>query len=308
MGFMVFFWFLAPCSAASPDRNGVTAPESATASPARRGSWSWHGWTPSLSLSLGFMSMAGEGEGTFTESSGDDFRPPYSGEGRLTSPLARVSLELRTPDLDFLPASPSLFGSVDYISMFSPSQKVAGVGDGSRLVIPANGLNLPEDVISGQGRRIDVEADDHAVGATFGVSIPVEIWGLRMRVMPGVSYMRQVIVVEGKVLDAYKPSSLGRDFRTIRLTGDDKLRLNGVGPSFALEFDAGRIGPAWLSVFVDTAGFKSLGNRDLDFSDERTYTDFIGTETYASRWRYEADEWFYRVDAGVRIHLADGTD
>ena len=146
-----------------------------------------------------------------------------------------------------------------------------------------------------------------AYSFSAGVSIPVQIASYRFRVRPGVSWMRFAFDIQGDLHHAVKPSEFGTDFRAIALQRHGKLYLNGVGPYLELEALDGALQLAdhvFVGFFAEAAVYRVLGDRRANVGVVSSYDDAFGTDTYTTHWRVEADEWFYRFGAGVRIYLS----
>jgi hypothetical protein len=267
--------------------------------------WNYKGWTPSMSLALGIHSTDMEGFVLATDSSGTPIRPPQNSEDYAVTPLARISLGVETPELPGVPGHIRLFGSVDYFVTFPPDRKIASEGSPTGFFVRPGFSNPPEASIEGQGSETRVETNRSAYGLTGGMSIPVEIAGIRFHVKPGVSWMRYQWNIEGLVLRAIKPPTFGRQFRGVELRARGKLYSHGVGPYLAIELEPDPWGPILVSAFVEGAYYRALGNRDTDFSTSETYSgQNLPTDTYTGRWGIRVDDAFWRAAVGIRIYLA----
>ncbi len=267
----------------------------------------FRGWTPSLSLTLGLMSTVGKVEGSVrsVDSMGTVVRPPDTGEDFATTPIATATLGLETPALTGVPLRPSLFLRASVIPTFEIERNVASEGAVGAFV-PPDAFTFTAPAITGQGSQTEISTNLLAYSFSAGVSIPLEVGGHRFRVRPGVSWMRFAFDIRGDLHHAVKPVAFGTDFRRVDIHRHGKLYLNGVGPYLELELLDGALEltrSVVVGFFAEAAVYRVLGDRRVDLGLLSVYDDAFGRETYATRWTVEADQWFYRFGAGIRIYL-----
>ena len=266
---------------------------------------SFHGWTPSLSLSLGVMSTGKvDGSVRSVDSMDVEIRPPDTGEGFATTPIAAATLGLDTPALTSLPLAPSLFVRASVIPTFELERNVASEGAAGEFD-PPDAFSFTAEAIGGQGSQTEISTNLLAYAVSAGLSIPIDVAGHRLRVRPGVSWMRFAFDIRGDLHHAVKPASFGRDFRAIDVHRHGKLYLHGVGPYLDVESFVGEL---WLTrlfevgFFAEAAAYRVLGDRRANLGLVSTYDDAFGTDTYTTLWSVEADEWFYRFGVGIRLY------
>ncbi len=268
--------------------------------------WNLYGWTPSLSFTLGVHVAPVSGFVNATNSSGANIRMPEESDNVAITPIMHMSFGIETPELPKLPGHLRLFGSADYFVAFPPDLEIATEGSPTGFFVPPGFINPPEAAIEGQGSQTTMRMNRSAYGLTGGVSIPIDIGDFRFYVKPGVSWMRQEWDIQGVVLDAEKSAFVGsRNFRGIELRARGKLYSSGVGPYLAIEMEPDSWGPVFVSAYIEAAYYRTLGERDVDFTASRTLSgDSLPTETYLARWGITVDKEFWRTGVGIRVFLA----
>jgi hypothetical protein len=267
--------------------------------------WGYHGWTPSLGLSVGMLTGKVDGSVRSVDSTGTEIRTPASGGEFVTTPIAIVSLGLDSPALKSVPLRPSLFFRASVIPTFEVERNVASEGAVEDFK-PPDALTFTAPAITGQGSQTEVSTNLLAYSLSAGVSIPFEIAGHRFRVRPGVSWMRFAYDLRGDLHHAVKPIAFGTAFRAVDIHRNGKLYQNGVGPYLELESLAGALEltrSIVVGFFAEAAVYRVLGDRRANLGLISSYDDAFGSDTYTTRWSVETDEWFYRFGAGVRIYL-----
>lgn len=265
----------------------------------------WYGWTPSVAVGLGMMIQSVEGSSRGLEIGGGPIRPPATGQDHSATPHFEVGLALSSPRLEWIPGGPSVFASVEILPALSLSRNVAAEGSGDPLRPPPNSRSFQEEGVSGQGSRTTIETRSFAYAFHGGLSFPVELGAFAIRVNPGVSWLRYVYDVDGRIARAIKPNDTDPFFRAVVLEAKGKLYVNAVGPTLSIEVDAGELGPFLAGVYIQGAAYRVLGDRSMRISDNVTFSDQLGTDTYQGRWSIEVDDWAYRFGVGLRIYLAD---
>ena len=273
--------------------------------------WNFKGWTPSLAASLGVHVTDIKGFVLATDSSNTPIREPQDSDDFAVSGLLRLSLGLETPELPKIPGRIRLFGSVDYFVTFPPDRNVAGEGDPSGFFLKPGFANPPEAAIEGTGSQNSIETNRSAYGFTGGLSIPVELGGIRFQIKPGASWMRYQWDFRGTVLDAIKPDCVPfpgancREYRQVELRARGKLYSSGVGPYLAIEMSPFPVGRVLMGAFVESAYYRALGDRDANVSTSQTLSGSgLPTDTYTGRFGIKVAEGFWRAGAGIRIYLA----
>lgn len=260
------------------------------------------GVTPSLGVGLGFLTTDAAGSVVAVNGSGSTIRPPDTGQTSAITPLAHLSLGLETSALEFLPGAPSVFAQADYFPSLGLTRNIASEGSGQGFS-PPDAENFPEGAIAGQGSKTMVEADVSTFGLSAGLSFPIEILGVALRVKPGVSWIHYTWDVQGRVLRAVKPSTSGTDFRGVDLSARDSFDAHGVGPYFGVEFEASPFGPLLASIYIEAAAYRVLSDQSESLNARESFDDQFGVETYEADWGAEFDDWTYRSTVGVRIYL-----
>ena len=267
--------------------------------------WGLYGWTPSLGLSIGMLTGKVEGSVRSVDSTGMEIRTPDSGSESATTPIAAVMFGLDSPPLERVWLAPSLFLRASIIPTFKVERNVASEG-AVEPFDPPDAFTFTAEAITGQGSQTEVSTNLLAYSFSGGVSIPLEIAGHRFRVSPGVSWMRFAYDIRGDLHHAVKPVAFGPDFREVDLHRHGKLYLNGIGPYLEIESFDGALelmNSLVVGFFAEAAFYRVLGDRRANLGLVSTYDDEFGVETYTTQWSVEADQWFYRFGAGIRIYL-----
>jgi hypothetical protein len=270
--------------------------------------WNWRGWTPSLDVGMGVVTNDVDGFVRGEEIGVGTLRTPISDSDSAITPHVKFALTLTSPSLTWFPGRPSLFGTVESLPTFSLTRNVAAEGGSGGLAPPDTTGPFPEGAISGQGSRTRIKTKPLAYGLRAGLSFPVNIGGYHIQISPGVSWIRYAYDIKGVLDSAVKPDPADPFFRPISLEAYGKLYLDGVGPSLALEIDAGPAGPFITAGYIEGSAHRLLSDRKMNISDNQTITDQIGTSQYQARWGVEADKWTYRVGIGFRLYLKTQED
>jgi hypothetical protein len=226
---------------------------------------------------------------------------PFDGDDVAVDPFVGGTAELMTPGLSFVPGRPRLFLHGDVAAQFGFERDVVKEGNpGEMPRVDDGGLPIPELAVPGQGSVVTAEAGQFLFSAGAGVAFTVEAWERRLRIKPSVEYMQEKIEVTGVVHRAEDtnpddPSTVADRF--IEMQGSGKKTYRGIGPGLEVELDTARAGPFMLTIFLNGAAYKILGDREISFTD--SFTDEHGTETAA--WSFEKDPWSYRAGVGLRF-------
>ena len=157
-------------------------------------------------------------------------------------------------------------------------------------------------------------------GAHAGISFPFELYGRTFRIKPAVAWIRYAVDINGLVVDAdCVPRSFGAFtecnttppqngfLREARLEASSNETFDGIGPSLDIEMDTGRLGPLGTSLFLGARFYRTLGNRKVKLNSEvQTFNDILNqnppaADSAAAQFRFEADEWMYRIGVGLRF-------
>jgi hypothetical protein len=234
-------------------------------------------------------------------------RCPSSGDGTITAPTLGASLELMTPRLFEGFASPRLFvhGGAHYA--FSTRVLPSNEGSVGALTPPTTITQYTEETIDGQGSETEIELDNLMLTAGAGVAFTFETDWRKFRVKPSFEYLREEVLVAGRVHratalpNALAPIPLIRDpseQRFIMFSASDDRVVHGIGPGFEIEADAARTGSVVLNVFLGGAAYYFLGDLDIN-ATSTSVTTLNNVETASFEW--EIDRWAYRIHAGLRF-------
>jgi len=249
----------------------------------------------------------------------EPLRPPASEDDRDVSPFVGGSFELMTPELP-IPGSPRFFVGAEISRTFSTERKVAQNGEPGTVRSPAPEAAQPttpfgEDDALGQGSELVATMDDVHYGMHAGVSFPLEIYGRPLRIKPGIAWLRYEVELEGLVVNADCRAILGRTecndnlappftgfLRETRLPASSTETFDGLGPSLDIEMDTGRMGPLGTSIFLGARVYRILGDQDVELrSGPVAFDDQLGQDEAAARYRFEVDDWMYRIGIGLRF-------
>jgi hypothetical protein len=228
---------------------------------------------------------------------------PFDGDDLFVNPFVGGTVELMTPGLSFAPGRPRLFLHGDFAAQFGFERDVVKEGNpGEMPRVDSEGRPIPELAISGQGSVVTAETEQFVFSAGAGVAFTLEAWERRLRIKPSVEYIQEEIDVTGivhRAEDTTPPPAPGDTTadRFIEMGGSGKKTYRGIGPGLEVELDTARAGPFMLTIFLNGAAYKILGDREILFTD--SYTDEFGTETAA--WSFEKDPWSYRAGVGLRF-------
>jgi hypothetical protein len=268
--------------------------------------WDFHGWRPSISAAMGVHGTDVEGFVVSKDSMGQDIRPSDARTDYAVTPLAQFTVGVETPEIPRVPGRISFFANFDFLLMFPIERNVASEGSPTGFEIESQAPNIPEGLIEGQGSQTTVATELPAYGATGGISLPVNVgdW-LSFDLRAGVSWMRYRWEIDGVVLEAIKPSSIGRDFRAVELRAHGTLDSEGVGPYLGIQFQPYELGPFQASAFIDAAYYRLLSDREIILTDTMQSTDNLPPpETYTAIWGFRVGDDFWRATAGVRFYLS----
>jgi len=267
--------------------------------------WNIAGWTPSLAASFGVSVTDMEGFIDARDSGGTTIRAPIDTQDYAVVPMLRGALAVESPLILKRLGGIRGFVGVDYYATFPPGRNITAEGNPSSFFIRPAIFDPPEQAIEGQGSALAVRTNRLAYGATAGVVIPIKIADANIFVKPGVSWMRQQWDVHGVVRRAIKSVPFGRDFRGIELEAKGKLYTQGVGPYLAIEAQPEPLGPLLVSLFVEAAYYRTLGDQDINISNSASFAaeGILPTETYNALWGMEISDDFWRSAVGLRFFL-----
>jgi hypothetical protein len=226
----------------------------------------------------------------------------------MLSPVVGGSIELMTPRFAERFGRPRIFTHIDLTAAVGFTFDIAKEGVPGLMETPDE--PVPESSLPGQGSVTIGSWEPLVVTAGFGIAFTVDRGEWHFRIKPSFEYIRQEIQVKGTVnrAIALNPDlNFGRatEFRFIELAGQQTETYHGIGPGLEIEFDAARLSPFVMTVFVSGQAFALLNARDINFSD--THTDAFGTEF--ARWHFRPSPWVYRGLVGVRFRwLPDAGD
>ena len=260
------------------------------------------GVTPSFAIGLGFYTTEVDGSVSAVDGMGSPIRPPDSGSASALTPLLQFSLGLESRPLEFIPGGPSVFAQGDYFATLSLERNAASEGGGQGFR-PPDSANFPEAAIGGQGSKSIVQTDTSALGVTAGLSFPVDLGDLTLRLKPGVAWTLYTWDLQGRVLRAVKPSDTGTDFRAVRLTNQHSFDAQGVGPYLGIELEPEPFGPLLAAFYIEGAAYRVLSDTRKRMRATESFDDAFGMENYAATWGFEFDDWTWRASLGVRLYL-----
>ena len=160
-----------------------------------------------------------------------------------------------------------------------------------------------EQVIRGQGSRLSIQSralhGTLSAGMTFDLASEARV----VRVKPSIEYLWERLRAKGIVQRAVlvdtpplPPSADLSSFRLLSLEEETTDDFHALGPGLEIELDLPRNGHWVMSAFVSGRAYFFLNDTDIDFRA----TNALG-ET--ATFRYERDDWIYRVGLGVRLRL-----
>lgn len=250
-------------------------------------------------------------------------RSSESGDDFDVSPFVGGVLEVMTPELSVF-GSPRLFVGGEFAGSFGVDRRIAREGDPGTVSNPIPPLpsgqpsptGFDENAVLGQGSETTATMGDYIYGAHAGVAIPFELWGRALRVRATVGWMRYEVDLEGIVVDAEcTPSGTttecnplntqrpGGFLRAVTLTGSASEEFDGIGPGLDIEMDTGRFGPVGSSILLGVQAYRIIGDRTVDFSSPVvSVSDSLGNDQNQAHFGFEADEWMYRLGAGLRLY------
>jgi hypothetical protein len=287
-------------------------------------------WVPSLAITSGVTIQQQQG---FADSFFEDTSPTVpirgfvKGNDTAVSPFVGGSLELMTPALP-ITTRPRLFVSGEILPTFASDRDLAVEGDPSCIRGPEpnapcakkpgglSGTAFNADNANGQGSSLETQVDTLVFGANLGVAFPVEVLERQLRIKPSVAWINYKVEADGLVVDAacgdpnaIPPSTRCNDFlREMTLAASDSQRFNGIGPGVDVEMDAGQLGPLGVSLFLGGRAYAIVGDRDMSFSDTKSYDDRLGTDDATALFKVKVDPWMFRAHVGIRFHYLGNQD
>jgi hypothetical protein len=235
-------------------------------------------------------------------------RPAASGADLTVSPFVGFELQLMMPAIDVIPGRPRVFVAGEIRLTFPPTKKLALEGSPTGVAANLDLERLPTVALSGVGSQTASEVDTLGWGAGLGVAFPFHFRGHQLWLKPSARWTNYTVNVYGKVVVGLKDdppfgNTFGANLREINLLADDTINVNGVGPGFELELDAGQFGPIGVAVFAGGAIYKIFGDRSVAFSQTLSLTgDGLPPDTYTANFTHEIDPWMYRAGVGIRFN------
>jgi len=179
-----------------------------------------------------------------------------------------------------------------------------------------SGTSFNAENANGQGSSLITQVDTLVFGANLGVAFPVEVLERQLRIKPSVGWISYEVEADGLVVDAacgdpnsIPPSTRCNDFlREMTLAASDSQRFNGIGPGVDVEMDAGQLGPLGVSLFLGGRAYAIVGDRDMSFSDTKSYDDQLGTDDATALFEVKVDPWIFRAHVGIRFHYLGNQD
>jgi hypothetical protein len=183
---------------------------------------------------------------------------------------------------------------------------------------------------NGQGMRTTAQLDQLAFGAKLGVSFSFEYRGREIRIKPSIGWIHYKVAVKGYMvnptcLDTGTPAFPNTtctntyDVNTHQITstgvlresilsGHDSGTFDGIGPGVDLEMQTGRLGPLGTALFIGLHGYYQPGDRDIDFSATKSFSDTFGNDTNTAFWHARVAPWIYRAGVGFRLQWLGSGD
>jgi hypothetical protein len=247
----------------------------------------------------------------------EPLRAPVDGDDRDVTPMVGANFELMTPELP-LPGTPRVFLAGEIAGAFGTERKIAQDGEPGTVGSPApegsqDQTPFGDDVAIGQGSEVVATMQEIAYGAYLGVAFPIELYGRTLRIKPALAWIRYEVEIEGLIVDADCRELLNRTecnpnpplngfLRETRLPASDTEAFDGLGPSLDIEMDTGRMGPLGTSIFLGARVYRMLGDQDVELrSGPIAFDDQLGQDEAAARYRFEVDDWMYRIGIGLRF-------
>jgi hypothetical protein len=288
-------------------------------------------WVPSLAITGGVTIQEQDGNSDSfmvdLNSNSTPLQGFIEGSDTAVSPFVGGSLELMSPALPFS-LRPRLFVSGEILPTFAADRDLAVEGNPSCIRGPEpnapcaskpgglSGTSFDADNANGQGSSLVTQVDTLVFGANLGVAFPVEVLERQLRIKPSVGWINYKVEADGLVVDAacgdpnsIPPSTRCNDFlREMTLAASDSQRFNGIGPGVDVEMDAGQLGPLGVSLFLGGRAYAIVGDRDMSFSDTKSYDDQLGTDDATALFKVKVNPWMFRAHVGIRFHYLGNQD
>lgn len=241
-----------------------------------------------------------------------------------TAALVKLSLELMTPRLADVLASPRLFAHADGALAFAFRRKLAGAGKPETMGLPpppaaVTGIptNVTEETITGQGNRVFSELQTGVFSAGAGIAFTVKAFDRTLRIKPSFDYLRQEIEFEGlanraiqiRGSNTFRPDGLD-DFRLLTFSARETRIQHGIGGGLELEVDTQQIGPFLVSVFGGARAYHMLGDLDVTLcSDQNLIGPSFSPDACETgigekvTWRFEPDDLAWQGGVGLRFRF-----
>ncbi|MBW2229946.1 MAG: hypothetical protein JRH17_06135 [Deltaproteobacteria bacterium] len=268
------------------------------------------GWRASFAATAGLTINSQDAKvRSVIVSTGEELRPPASGNDLAVSPYVGLNVELMTPAFSSLPGRPRLFVNGEVLPTFAAQRLIALEGDpkGFEVLLDPATRAFDAEAILGQGSSTAATVNTGVYAAAIGVAFPFEFRERNLRIKPSIGWLQFSVDVEGRVLNAFKPQQdAPADIRFVTLTDRTTLTYNSIGPGIELELDTDPILLGFRpTLFMDLHAYRIVGDRSVVLTDSVTISDSLdsslGAETYAARWEYSATPWIFRTGIGIRF-------
>jgi len=254
----------------------------------------------------------------------EPLRPGATGNDLDVTPFVGTTVELMTPEIP-IPGSPRFFFGAEITGAFGTDRKIAQNGEPGKIENPApegaqDSTGFGDDIALGQGSETLAKFEETTYGAYAGISFPFELYGRALRIRPAFAWIRYEVRIEGLIVDAEclprlsftecntTPPQNGF-LRETRLGANRTVTFDGIGPSLDIEVDTGRLGPLGTSLFVGARFYRIVGGRKVKFdSGVETVDDVLGQDSAIGHFRFEVDEWMYRIGVGLRFQWLGSKD
>jgi len=259
-------------------------------------------WVPWIGATGGLEMREIQGSVSSLSASGVDVGESRKDEAYSVTPHFGALLGAMSPEFgpDTLPARG--FIELGFLAQFAADRDVAKEGSATGLIIPLTRPDFGEQFIAGEGSYSRGRVSTASYTGAIGLAFPIEVMGKSLRIKPSANYYRFSMDFKGRVLRAYKPSPIGRNFRAVDLIGNHKETFDMVGTGLEVEMDAYESDPIAVSIFVSGSALWLLGDNEATWSDFTTISDSVlPTDSYGAFWRYEVDNMLWRAGLGIRL-------